>query len=330
MPRSVDKRVPQAASVVLLLLVVALVVASGLLASASPATVASAMSGMPSQASVQGESATPAPRPTPSDDPASEPARQAATPVPPRTAPPAPVDVIPPDSIAAVTSAGDGLRVRSEPGVGEGSRKLEPLLPRDTRMFVVDGPVAANGLDWYQVLVNPRDQNLFGWVAAGNDAEQWIERVDPECYDTDTHVVLIPAIEYVACFGGEPIHTTLAFIEGLGPLSEGNTAEGFLCGELAEPDRCQATNDWLQVPNYQVYLGGDESSWITAEVAMPWEWDGVLRDLVPVPVTGGRDAPEARECRVVDRETGRDLIPRAEAITRCRMAFVVREVDGQR
>ena len=113
-------------------------------------------------------------------------------------------------------------------------------------------------------------------------------------------------------------------------MSEGATAEGYLCSQLAEPDRCHATVDWLQVPNYQVYLGGDESDWITADVAMPWEWEGTLRDMVPVPVIGGRDAPEARDCRVVDRETGLDIIPRAEAITRCRLAFVVREVDGQR
>ena len=229
-----------------------------------------------------------------------------------------------------MTRAGDELRVRTEPGVGSDSRKLEPLIPRDARMLVVDGPVTADGYEWYQVLVDPRGANLFGWVAAGKDGEAWIQRVEPHCSDTDTHVVLIPAIEYLACFGGEPIHTTLAFIEGLGPLSEGGTAEGYLCREVPEPDRCRATVDWLQVPNYQVYLGRDGEDWITAEVAMPWAWDGMLRDMEPVPVIGGRDAPEARDCQVVDRVTGLDVIPRAEAITRCRLAFVAREVDGQR
>ena len=324
MPRTIDQRVLQAASVVLAVLLVAgLAVGVGVLAPTGPASA--------SDPAPRGSHQTAAPDALValgSMSPSRVTATPTGTPEPTHGSPIA--TTIPHDAIAAVTEAGGGLRVRTEPGVGKDSRKLEPLLARDARMLVVDGPVAADGYDWYQVMVDPQGANLFGWVAAGKDGETWIERVEPQCSETDTPVVLIPAIEYVACFGDDPVRTTLAFIEGLGPLSEGATAEGYLCSQLAEPDRCHATVDWLQVPNYQVYLGGDESDWITADVAMPWEWEGTLRDMVPVPVIGGRDAPEARDCRVVDRKTGLDVIPRAEAITRCRLAFVVREVDGQR
>ena len=327
MPRTIDQRVLRAASAVLVVLLVAgLALAAGV--------------GAPSGSIGQAPASAiglPANHETPTADPLvavdTAPSTRATAPP---TRPPSPTPrlvatpPIPRDAIAAVTKAGDELRVRTEPGVGRDSHKLEPLLSRDTRMLVVGGPVTDDGYDWYQVLVDPRGANLFGWVAAGKDGEAWIERVEPQCSDSDAHVVLIPAIEYVACFGGETIQTTLAFIEGLGPLSEGSTAEDVLCVDVAEPDRCRATVDWLQVPNYQVYLGGDESDWITAEVAIPWEWEGSLRDMVPVPVIGLRDAPEARDCRVFDPETGLDVIPRNEAITRCRLAFVVREVDGQR
>ena len=55
------------------------------------------------------------------------------------------------DTIAVVTKAGDGLRVRTAPGVGADSKKLKPLLNAGARMLVVDGPVAADGYDWYEV-----------------------------------------------------------------------------------------------------------------------------------------------------------------------------------
>ena len=42
-------------------------------------------------------------------------------------------------------------------------------------------------------------------------------------------------------------------------------------------------------------------------------------------LTIAMDAPQAQNCRIVD-DRGRDLISRDEAVTRCRMQFVVRDV----
>ena len=42
-------------------------------------------------------------------------------------------------------------------------------------------------------------------------------------------------------------------------------------------------------------------------------------------LTVAMDAPQAQNCRIVD-DRGRDLISRDEAVTRCRMQFVVRDV----
>ena len=95
--------------------------------------------------------ANPSPTPQASDAPS-----QAATPEP----------GVP---IAVVTAAGDGLRVRSRPEVSADSKKLAPLLAAGSRMLVVNGPVPADGYDWYEVRA---DNDLFGWVAAGKDGER--------------------------------------------------------------------------------------------------------------------------------------------------------------
>src|SRR4030095_16691388 len=80
-----------------------------------------------------------------------------------------------PDTFARV--APDDLRVRTKPGVGADSIKLEPLLWKDALVFVIDGPVAASGYDWY--LVKPMgeadvqhhpDPPQDGWVARGGRA----------------------------------------------------------------------------------------------------------------------------------------------------------------
>ena len=82
--------------------------------------------------------------------------------------------------IAVVTPAGDGLRVRSRPEVSADSKKLTPLLAAGSRMLVVNGPVPADGYDWYEVRA---DNDLFGWVAAGKDGEDWIAPAAANCTD---------------------------------------------------------------------------------------------------------------------------------------------------
>ena len=82
-----------------------------------------------------------------------------------------------------MTAAGDGLRVRSRPEVSADSKKLTPLLAAGSRMLVVNGPVPADGYDWYEVRA---DNDLFGWVAAGKDGEDWIAPAPPTAPTTST------------------------------------------------------------------------------------------------------------------------------------------------
>src|SRR5829696_4566906 len=92
-------------------------------------------------------------------------------------------DVLNTDSLAVVTPDGDGLRVRSQPGLAADSTRLEPLLASGTRVLIVGGPVQADGFAWYEVLVDPGQEDLFGWVAAGKDANVWIRADPPDCPD---------------------------------------------------------------------------------------------------------------------------------------------------
>jgi hypothetical protein len=60
-----------------------------------------------------------------------------------QSAPPADSDPITADTYARVVT--DDLRVRSKPGLSEGSKKLEPLLDRGALLVVLDGPVQVSG-----------------------------------------------------------------------------------------------------------------------------------------------------------------------------------------
>ena len=138
-------------------------------------------------------SATPAATPSASP-PAPEPSPLATDPVPATTAlPPLVPGPLRIDGLARVVV--DRLRVRSAPDVRASSERLEPLLDSGTMLFVLDGPVAGSGYDWYRVapLGDGGDPHyefdyyyagVAGWVASGaRDGAPWIIGLDPDCPD---------------------------------------------------------------------------------------------------------------------------------------------------
>jgi hypothetical protein len=73
-----------------------------------------------------------------------------------------------PDTLGVVVAT-DGLRVRSLPTVGEGSKRFEPTLPEGVRFYVADGPVSADGYAWYQIQPYGGGEPFpFGWIAGGS------------------------------------------------------------------------------------------------------------------------------------------------------------------
>jgi len=111
------------------------------------------------------------------------------------TASPAPTEAASPSASAPSGTANivqvvtDDLVVRSLPGTGAESEIYSPNLSAPTLLYVLDGPVVADGYDWYNVL--PFDSHYsdlytpgpgYGWVAAGGqDGEAWIGPWNGKC-----------------------------------------------------------------------------------------------------------------------------------------------------
>ena len=279
----------------------------------------------------------PAPAPTfpagvvvPSGSPGAEPspvASPSASPTPRITPKPAP-KALAPNSMAVVTAAGDGLRVRSAPGTGSDSKKLSPLLPKGTRMLVVDGPVAADGMDWYQVKA-AHDEGLFGWVSSGKDGEQWIKKTAPKCLETldETAPWKVPAMDFLACYGDAPVT-----VRAIGWQEGGlDTGEGyFYCPWTGEEDYCALEPDWLATDRYFTYTDKGVPAGEGFAVVAPGAdaGPGIGSPAQGVKLTLAMDAPEAAGCRVRDGR-GRDVLAPEAAILACRLTFVVRDMEWE-
>jgi len=110
-----------------------------------------------------------------------------------------------PDEIAVIVTT--NLAVRSAPGTGADSEIYVEGYDAGLAVFVIDGPVFANGYEWYLIdPVRPRftlGEYPAGWVAAaGKDGEAWLGP------DADT-CATPPAVDLVhlerqralACYG---------------------------------------------------------------------------------------------------------------------------------
>lgn len=142
-----------------------------------------------------GPSATPVASPTPSvtPSPRSSPtatAQPTPTPEPIRTPAPTPLPPRPPLVLGAgyadIGSRGvvtaDGLRVRYGPGL---DAEIATQLEAGTDLLMYEGPVASDGLDWYQVVFAATPYETYGelaqgWVAVGpSGGEPNLVRIDP-------------------------------------------------------------------------------------------------------------------------------------------------------
>jgi hypothetical protein len=224
--------------------------------------------------------------------------------------------------IAVVTAAGDGLRVRSRPEVSADSKKLAPLLAAGSRMLVVNGPVPADGYDWYEVRA---DNDLFGWVAAGKDGVDWIAPAAANCTDDldESALWTVDPIDFFVCYGDTPVSVRAR----KGVTSEPGTEGGPLCPYTGDDIHCTPRPQWL-FDGLALDFAAPSASGRTLLVAAK----GAMADRISkapaetaMTLTVAMDAPQAQNCRVVD-DRGRDLISRDEAVTRCRMQFVVRDV----
>jgi hypothetical protein len=111
----------------------------------------------------------------------------------------------------------NALRVRSAPGTGADSRRLEPLLPAGTWLSVVEGPVAASGYQWHLVVPIASAELPSGWVAAGaRDGTPWVVAAAYPCpavpTTMDALIALAPNVG-LACFAGRPLTVPARIVE---------------------------------------------------------------------------------------------------------------------
>lgn len=143
-----------------------------------------------------------------------------------------------------------------EPCTGDGGPCPPLLLGRvggREDVFILDGPVAADGYDWYLAASDP--DALVGWIPAGDSAGPWVVPASPECPQqpiqlSDVVVSAVSRFTLLACLGDAEL--TLSGWYPAPPLDESNS------------DGCQALDD-----RPFCYFGGD----ILRPVEAPWVGD---------------------------------------------------------
>jgi hypothetical protein len=195
----------------------------------------------------------------------------------------------------AITIA-ERIRVRSAPVIDDASAMYEPLLPRGTALFVLDGPVAASGYDWYQVVpISVRLRGAeYGWVArASRDGDAWLAPGSAACPASPGTLealrILEPGIR-LACFAGQPITVQARLIQ--------------FDGDVDGPTRLEPA--WFNDgPGYPPHLLLDptdpQGDPATAWFGLHLDPAGSAPDPLPigrVMVTGLFDHPAARACQL--------------------------------
>jgi hypothetical protein len=224
-----------------------------------------------------------------------------------------------------VTVATDDLRVRSKPGVAAGSVKLEPLLWRGAIAFVLDGPVAASGYEWYLIapigeadVQRHPDPPRLGWVAAAaKNGAPWLIEMIPACAEN--------ALGYAR----QDFDWPPGGLVGL--YCHGSRVQKFVARIAGSKDRCHVTSvtpSWLDASCRRFYIFS-----AVGNVGIP-DLDVALAPSVNLPalstlppgsdlvvnVTGQYDHPAAGTCR---RSPGADPMPRELVILGCRSRFAV-------
>lgn len=208
---------------------------------------------------------------------------------------------------AAALTVTDRLRVRSEPGVGPGSAKFEPLLASGTLLFVAAGPVTADGYAWYQVM--PFDGIApAGWVAsAAHDGTPWVSAASLTCPapPLDAEAVLnLSSFGGLVCYGGREIKLV-----------------GDISCEVADVDRVFAGPDWLRSNHYCEFdLGGQTIEFLDGGIGglgLPTHGRGL--------VTGHFDDPQATTCSWAVEPPAPDP---ALVVVSCRAMFVATDLTG--
>ena len=227
-----------------------------------------------------------------------------------------PAGALAPDGIAEVVT--NDLVVRSLPEIS-GESIVDPVrLSEGKFLFVLDGPVTADGHDWYQVA--PFDVPIsdiadgsprLGWVAAGGDGEEWIAPWAGDCPEASVDALRNkPGYLLVACFGDRELT-----LEGeLGDCD-------FIVPGTVSPDWLSSASCILYEDNYEGDLFGPFAFHLLPEDFQVKDGSGQR-----VRVTGHFDHPAAQTCEHHPLD-GEEPLPPELVVLGCRAAFVVTVIE---
>jgi len=181
-------------------------------------------------------------------------------------------------------------------------------------LFVLGGPTAASGYDWWEVVPTwfAIDGQSHGWVAgASREGEPWIQPAGIDCPPTPVDLAALKELTdgmALACFSGQPITIRARLVDCQCDITGPRTHPGWLgLGSevlLVDPSetRPPPPQDW-----YLLHLDPD-----AGVSAVP------VNQVVDV--TGIFDHPDATECRYDGDEE-------PSAVVACRSAFAVTALE---
>jgi hypothetical protein len=211
------------------------------------------------------------------------------------------------------------LVMRSKPGTGDDSAIYDRHLNEPTLLYVVDGPVAASGYEWY--LVQPFTMSGRGhdyplqWVAAADKtAEAWIASASIDCNERPGVSTLIDqsAVASLACYGDRDLTFSAAY-DGPDAVIPSTVSPSWLTGfgyRLRPVDQPPTTDYY---PILFVHRRGD--------TLFSDEFGYSVGTLVRV--TGHFDDRHARHCSAGPLPGETSPPPVAETVLLCRSQFVV-------
>jgi hypothetical protein len=211
------------------------------------------------------------------------------------------------------------LVVRSAPGTGANSAIYRTRLAAPTLLYVFNGPVSADGYDWYLVFPQNVDDlpayYRVGWVAAaGKDDEPWIGVPRLECPEpTLDKIVVLSELAMLACFGGQRL-----------------TLEGWIASCVPASDAIGATVAWST--RCHVFQFGYDPDVAPSPSGLPIYFDG---DIGAEPsaerrlsrIAGHFDDPRAATCPDIvsdyrEPPPGWEVYPPGWMVYRCRSLFI--------
>ena len=207
------------------------------------------------------------------------------------------------------TVVADSVVVRTEPGrqsdfviqpcTGDGGPCPNLLLGPNTQftsVYLIDGPVQADGYEWYLAAVTS-PYSLFaeqvGWVPAGDRAGPWLVPAETDCPQepielADVTYAAIPPLELLACVGSRELTLT-----GWLPAPPPSEAASDVCQPLSDRE---AFCDF----GYTI-LRPVEGEWAGSADHLPWIGETAAGLSAPprdawVTIRGSFDHPASAEC----------------------------------